>query len=197
MKTLPVVILLFLSFVAARAADEVYVVAVANENVTFSDGTTYTMQSGEHYPFAGYDSSQTMVQLRLGTVTFWARKTNTQFVEKADTPAAMQENNRHIQNYLDYLKKTEQTQPKVQQPTFEELQQIVELYTKLQQLNNTQGQQSLNMIQQLQALKAGRSQARVKQTPAEANAWWQQYQQQQKLSQMQAEVERLRQQQRR
>lgn len=91
----------------------------------------------------------------------------------------------------------EQQPPQQQSLTLEQMQQIVDLMTKLQQLNNSQDQQYFDMIQQLQALKGSRSRARPKQTPEEANAWWQQYKQQQKLGQMQAEIDRLRQQQRR
>ena len=94
--------------------------------------------------------------------------------------------------------------PQQQPVTLEQMQQIVDLWIKLQQMTNArdqqtnaQDQQYLDYIQQLQALKAVRGRPRVKQTPAEANAWWQQYQQQEKLQQMQSEIDRLRQQQRR
>ena len=86
--------------------------------------------------------------------------------------------------------------PQQQNLTLEQLQQVVELWTKLQELGKAEDEKQLEMIERLQALQRGRKRSRPKQTPAEANAWWQQYQQQQKLQEMQAEIDRLRQQQR-
>jgi hypothetical protein len=89
------------------------------------------------------------------------------------------------------------SQQQGQNVTLEQLQQIVDIYTRLQQMTNTQDQQSLEMIERLQALKSGRTRTRPKQTPEEANAWWQEYQRQQQLNQMRSEIDRLRQQQNR
>jgi hypothetical protein len=87
MKLHQLLLFLFLS-ITANAADEIYVLTLADAPATLSNGIPFTMEKGDYYPFIGFNASQTLVQLRLGPWTFWARKTNVAPVSDADAPRA-------------------------------------------------------------------------------------------------------------
>lgn len=74
----------------------------------------------------------------------------------------------------------------------DKLERLTDLMIKLKQLSNPHDQQYLEMIKQLQTLNGSRTRARNGQTPEEANAWWQAYQNQVRLDDMQNEIRRLR-----
>ena len=88
MKSIPLSFLTLFLALAAHAADTVYVTAIADTDITLSNGVTGTMEKGDCCPFIEYDSSHTMVHLLLVTLTFWTPATNVTFVSKSDTPAA-------------------------------------------------------------------------------------------------------------
>jgi len=115
MKTVTLILLTLFITVAAHAADEIYVTTLADAQATLSNGATFTMEKGDFYPFIGYDPSQTLVQLKLGSLTFWARKSNISFVSEADTPTAAK---KYISDATKFFaeSKSAEEQPQVQQP---------------------------------------------------------------------------------
>jgi tetratricopeptide (TPR) repeat protein len=85
----------------------------------------------------------------------------------------------------------ELTEPKERSFTLEQLSQTMDVIAKLRQLTDPYAPEFLTTVEQLQKVQAEPPRGRQKQTPEEANAWWQEYQLQQKISQMQAEIDRL------
>jgi hypothetical protein len=198
-------------------AEPQYAVVIQDEtNLRLSNGGGWMLETGEAFPFIRWLSAtefqggivdpndRTYALLRMDDKTLVVPSRRIRLVDPSGLAAAAMtygqivNESRKLSAFTQEKAFPRHGQPAAtSEPTLAQMQQILELYTKLQQLNNTQDQQFVDMIQQLQGLKAGRSRPQGKQTPAEANAWWQQYQQQQKQSQMQAEIDRLRQDQRR
>lgn len=71
-----------------KAAEQIYVVTISNAKAALSDGTEFNMEKGDTYPFVSYDQSQTLAQLKLGPLTFWARTNNLKLVPEVEVPDA-------------------------------------------------------------------------------------------------------------
>jgi hypothetical protein len=88
MRTPLALVALFLGACSALAADERYVVALANARATLDDTIPFVMERGDYYPLADYDEDRGLVLLRLGPFKFWARASNVALVPQAGTAAA-------------------------------------------------------------------------------------------------------------
>jgi TonB family protein len=82
------IVFLILFTATAEAADNIYVITVADADVTLSNGIPLTIKKGSCFPFLKDDLSHTFAQLKVGASTFWIRKTNVSLVPKADYPRA-------------------------------------------------------------------------------------------------------------
>ncbi len=89
-RRLAAVFLLLFSFTAG-ASDEIYLKIRAEAPVIISSGGEITVETGDCYPLVGYDSGQTLVELKFGPFTFWARKESTEMVPVALTGQAARE----------------------------------------------------------------------------------------------------------
>jgi len=90
MKTILAALFLMSFAVQGHSAEEIMVTVLSNAKATLSDGKEFMIEQGDNYPFVAYDQTQTLVQLKLGPYTFWARKNNVTFVPEADVPKAKQ-----------------------------------------------------------------------------------------------------------
>jgi hypothetical protein len=73
----------------AKAADLIYVKIQGEAPAILSNGREFAADKGDCFPFVGYDSTQTLIQLKFGALTFWTRKDNTDFVSAEETADAV------------------------------------------------------------------------------------------------------------
>ena len=74
---------LMLGVCMARGADEIYLRMKADVSSILSNGDQFTTEKGHTYPLVGYDSSQSLMQLKAGPFSFWAWKDQGELVSEA------------------------------------------------------------------------------------------------------------------
>ncbi len=92
MKIKTLICAITLSLVAGqltRAADEIYVKMQGGVPAILSNGTEFTTENGDCFPFVRYDATQTLMQLKFGEFSFWTRKAYGEIVPDDGTAEAM------------------------------------------------------------------------------------------------------------
>ena len=75
--------MLLLGACMARGADEIYIRMKADVPAILNNGDEFTTGNGRCYPLVGFDSSQSLMQLKAGPFTFWTWKDQGELVSEA------------------------------------------------------------------------------------------------------------------